>query len=166
MSQKKIIDLGAKKIDLNDDDIPIALNYFGRFEARSWEELFLVAVKCLYMEFPDVISKLCSKDPSQNLFLRTTTIGMKHPQRIAPIIFLETNRTPIQIVQALRKIFIQAGVVNINMKIEVAAPPISKAEVETYRKILKRDPFAKSLLPNIQKILNEARKILEDEISD
>ena len=130
MSQKKIIDLGAKKIDLNDDDIPIALNYFGRFEARSWEELFLVAVKCLYMEFPDVISKLCSKDPSQNLFLRTTTIGMKHPQRIAPIIFLETNRTPIQIVQALRKIFIQAGVVNINMKIEVAAPPISKAEVE------------------------------------
>ncbi len=43
---------------------------------------------------------------------------------------------------------------------------LSKAEVETYRKILKRDPFAKSLLPNIQKILNEARKILEDEISD
>ena len=130
MSQKKIIDLGAKKIDLNNDDIPIALNYFGRLEVRDWEELFFVAVKCLYMEFPDIISNLCSKDPTQNLFLRTTTIGMKHPQRIAPIIFLETKRTPLQIVQALRKIFIQAGIVNINMTIEVMPPSTSKAEIE------------------------------------
>ncbi len=130
MSQKKIIDLCSKKIDLNDDDIPIALNYFGRLEVRDWEELFFVAVKCLFMEFPDVINNLCSKDPTQNLFLRTTTIGMKHPRRIAPIIFLETKRTPLQIVQALKKIFLQAGVLNINMTIEVSAPPISKAEIE------------------------------------
>ena len=130
MAEKKIIELGSKKIDLNNDDIPVALIYFGRFEVRDWEELFFVAVKCLFMEFPDVINKLCSKDPSQILYLRTTTIGMKHPHRIAPIIFLETKRTPIQIVQALRKIFLHAGVLNINMKIEVEPPPTSKADLE------------------------------------
>ena len=130
MSEKKIIDLGSKKIDLNDNDIPIALNYFGRLEVRDWEELFFVAVKCLYTEFPDVVSNLCSKDSSQNLFLRTTTIDMKKPRRIAPIIFLETKRTPLQIVQAIRKIFLQAGVLNINMKIEVAPPPKFKADLE------------------------------------
>jgi len=129
LSQKKIIDLGSKKIDLNNDDIPIALNYFGRLEVRDWEELFFVAVKCLFMEFPDVINNLCSKDPTQNLFLRTTTIDMQKPRRIAPIIFLETKRTPLQIVQALRKIFLHAGVLNINMTIEVM-PPTSKAEIE------------------------------------
>ena len=130
MSQKKIINLGSKKIDLNDDDIPIALNYFGRLEVHDWEELFFVAVKCLFMEFPDVINNLCSKDPTQILFLRTTTIDMQKPRRIAPIIFLETKRTPRQIVQALRKIFLQAGVLNINMTIEVSPPPTSKAEIE------------------------------------
>ena len=130
MSQKKIIDLGSKKIDLNNDDIPIALNYFGRFEVRDWEELFFVAVKCLFLEFPDVINKLCSKDPTQILYLRTTSIEMQKPRRIAPIIFLETKRTPIQIVQALRKIFLHAGILNINMTIEVTPPPISKAEIE------------------------------------
>ena len=130
MSQKKIIDLGSKKIDLNDDDIPIALNYYGRLEVRDWEELFFVAVKCLFIEFPDVINNLCSKDPTQNLFLRTTTIGMKRPRRIAPIIFLETKRTPLQIAQALRKIFLHAGVLNINMQIEVMPPSTSKAEIE------------------------------------
>ena len=130
MSQKKIIDLGSKKIDLNDDDIPIALNYFGRLEVRDWEELFFVAVNCLYMEFPDVINNLCSKDATQNLFLRTTTIDMVHPRRIAPIIFLETKRTPLQIVQALRKIFLRAGVANVHMQIEVMPPPTSKAEIE------------------------------------
>lgn len=129
LSQKKIIDLGSKKIDLSNDDIPIALNYFGRLEVRDWEELFFVAVKCLFLEFPDVINQLCSKDPTQILYLRTTSIEMKKPRRIAPIIFLETKRTPMQIVQALRKIFLHAGVLNINMTIEVM-PPTSKAEIE------------------------------------
>ena len=135
--EKRIIDLGGKQVDLNNDDIPVALNYFGRFEVRDWEELFFVAVKCLFLEFPDVISKLCSKDPTQILFLRTTTIDMKKPRRIAPIIFLETQRTPIQIVQAIRKIFHQAGVLNINMKIEVTSPPTIKADL---KKILSEPP--------------------------
>ena len=153
MPQKKVIDLGAKKIDLNDDDIPIALIYFGRLEVRDWEELFFVAVKCLFMEFPDVINNLCSKDPTQNLFLRTTTIGMKHPRRIAPIIFLETKRTPLQIVQALRKIFLHAGVLNINMKIEVSPPPTTKAEVE------------KIFAPPAEPIKISAEKITDKKIS-
>lgn len=119
MSNRRIIDLGMKNIELNDDDIPISLIYFGRLAVRDWEDLFFVAVKCLYTEYPDVINRLCSKDPRRILFLRTTTIDMKHPRRIAPIIFLETDRTPKQIIQAILTIFHYAGVVNINMKIEV-----------------------------------------------
>lgn len=147
MAEKKIIDLGSKKIDLNNFDVPIALNYFGRFEVRDWEELFFVAVKCLYLEFPDIINNLCSKDPSQILFLRTTTIDMKKPRRIAPIIFLETKRTPVQIVQAIRKIFHQAGVLNINMKIEVIEPT-SKSDLE---KIFSQ-PVEQKILPKKSKI--------------
>ena len=120
MSNRRIIDLGSKDIELKDDDVPVSLIYFGRLTVRDWEDLFFVAVKCLYTEFPDVINKLCSKDPRRVLFLRTTTIDMKHPRRIAPIIFLETNRTPKEIIQAILTIFHFAGVININMKIEVA----------------------------------------------
>lgn len=150
MAEKKILDLGSKKIDLNNDDIPIALNYFGRFEVRDWEELFFVAVKCLCLEFPDVISNLCSKDPTQILYLRTTTIDMKKPRRIAPIIFLETKRTPKQIVQAIRKIFHQAGILNINMKIEVASPTIAESDL---KKILSAPPESvKNIAPPVKKI--------------
>ena len=160
MSQKKIIDLGSKKIDLNDDDIPIALNYYGRLEVRDWEELFFVAVKCLFIEFPDVINNLCSKDPTQNLFLRTTTIGMKRPRRIAPIIFLETKRTPLQIAQALRKIFLHAGVLNINMQIEVMPPSTSKAEIE---KIFSQsvEPIKPAAEKPLQKNISVGSKDLE-----
>ena len=119
MAKRRILDLGAKEIDLREDDVPIALFYFGRMEVRDWKELFFIAVKCLYTEFPDVIDRLCSKDPTRILFLRTTTIDMKLPRRIAPIIFLETDRTPQEIIHALRTIFYCAGVVNVNMKIEV-----------------------------------------------
>ena len=119
MAERRIIDLGDPNIELREDDVPISLFYFGRVEVRDWEELFFIAVKCLYMEFPHVIDKLCSKDPKKVLFLRTTTIDMKRPRRIAPIIFLETARTPPQIIQALRTIFYCAGVVQVNMKIEV-----------------------------------------------
>lgn len=120
MSDVRLIDLGTSNIEVKDDEIPVSLIYFGKVEVRDWEELFFIAVKCLYMEFPDVITKLCSKDPKRILFLRTTTIDMKHPRRVAPIIFLETKRTPRQIIQALLTIFHFAGVVNIRMKIEVA----------------------------------------------
>lgn len=119
MAKRRIIDLGSKEIELQEDEVPISLFYFGRMEVHGWEELFFVAVKCLYLEFPEVINKLCSKDPTRILFLRTTTIDMKRPRRIAPIIFLETDRTPPQIIHALRTIFYCAGVVNVNMKIEV-----------------------------------------------
>jgi len=152
VAERRIIDLGSKKIDLSNDDIPVALEYFGRLEVRSWEELFVAAVKCLFLEFPDVISNLCSKDATQILFLRTTTIDMKKPCRIAPIIFLETNRTPIQIVQSIRKIFHHAGVLNINMKIEVTAPPIVKADL---KKILSAPPSSvetKNFSPPVKKI--------------
>lgn len=120
MSNIRIIDLGSTNIEVKENEIPVSLIYFGKVAVRDWEELFYIAVKCLYMEFPDVINKLCSKDPSRVLFLRTTTIDMKHPRRVAPIVFLETNRTPRQIIQALMTIFHFAGVVNIRMKIEVA----------------------------------------------
>ena len=126
MTERKIIDLGGKTFDLNDDDIPVALIYFGRLSVRSWQELFFAAVKCLYIEYPEAINSLCSKDSSRILFLRTNTIDMERPARIAPIIFLETKRTPRQIIKALRIIFNKAGVFNINMKIEVMSPPKEK----------------------------------------
>lgn len=123
MSERRIIDLGKSNIELKNDDIPISLIYFGRLAVRGWEDLFFVAVKCLYTEYPDVINRLCSKDPTRVLFLRTTTIDMRHPRRIAPIIFLETDRTPKQIIQAILTIFHFAGVANVNMKIEVTQAP-------------------------------------------
>ena len=127
MSDIRIIDLGKNNIELHEDEIPLALIYFGRLAVRDWEDLFFVAVKCLYTEYPDIINRLCSKDSNRVLFLRTTTIDMKHPRRIAPIIFLETARTPKQIIQAILTIFHYAGVVNINMKIEVA--PMTAADI-------------------------------------
>ena len=84
--------MGSKDIEVRDDEIPVSLIYFGKISVRDWEDLFFIAAKCLYTEFPDVINKLCSKDPNRILFLRTTTIDMKKPRRIAPIVFLETDR--------------------------------------------------------------------------
>lgn len=148
MSDRRIIDLGLGTIELNDDEIPIALIYFGRMAVRDWEDLFFVAVKCLYTEFPDVINRLCSKDPRRVLFLRTTTIDMKHPRRIAPIIFLETDRTPKQIIQAILTIFHYAGVVNINMKIEVA--PVTAADLPELEEMFPPEILHKEAAKKIQ----------------
>lgn len=40
---------------------------------------------------------------------------------------------------------------------------LSDAEVAAYKKILARDPFAQPLLPKIQQMLDEAKKILQAE---
>lgn len=42
---------------------------------------------------------------------------------------------------------------------------LSKAEIYTYKKIHKKDPFAASLLPKIQKLLVESRKLLEEKFN-
>ena len=124
MSTGRIINLAAKSQEINENEWPAALIYFGeRAPVRDWQELFFVAVKCLYLEFPDTINSLCSTDPTRTLFLRTNTIDMERPQRIAPIIYLETQRTPQQIVKAIRLIFNRAGVSKINMQIELYTPP-------------------------------------------
>ena len=102
----------------NTDEVT-ALIYFGRYEVQSWAELYYAAVKTLYIEYPDVIDSLVSKDPSRTLYLRTTTIDMKQPVRISTILYLDVSRTPEQIVKALREIFRSAGVLNINMSIEI-----------------------------------------------
>ncbi len=102
----------------NTDEVS-ALIYFGRYEVKNWTELFYAAVKTLYIEYPDAINSLVSKDSTRTLYLRTTTIEMKQPVRISTILYLEADRTPEQIVIALREIFKRAGVVNINMSIEI-----------------------------------------------
>ena len=102
----------------NTDEV-IALIYFGRYEVQTWAELYYAAVKTLYIEYPEVINSLVSKDPNRALYLRTTTIDMKQPVRISTILYLDVSRTPEQIVKALREIFRNAGVVNINMSIEI-----------------------------------------------
>lgn len=124
MPTGRILDLAAKSQEINENEMPAALIYFGeRAPVNDWQELFFVAVKCLYLEFPDTISSLCSTDPSRTLFLRTNTIDMKRPKKIASIIYLETERTPQQIVKAIKFIFNRARVNRINMQIEIYSPP-------------------------------------------
>lgn len=123
MPTGRIIDLTSKSQDINDNDQPAALIYFGeRVPVRDWQELFFIAVKCLYTEFPDVISSLCTTDPTRTLFLRTNTIDMQCPKKIASIIYLETMRTPRQILKAIRFILSRAGVRNVQMRVEVYEP--------------------------------------------
>lgn len=120
MPTGRIVDLAAKSQDINDAELPAALIYFDeRVPVRDWQELFFIAVKCLYTEFPETINALCSTDPTRTLFLRTNTIGMVSPKKIAPIIYLETNRTPKQILRAIKLIFNRANVRNIQMRVEV-----------------------------------------------
>lgn len=122
MQTGRIIDLTAKSQEIKDNEKPAALIYFKeRVPVRDWQELFFIAVKCLYAEFPDTINSLCSTDPTRNLFLRTNTIDMVSPKKIAPIIYLETNRTPQQILKAIRLIFSRADVHRPQMRIELVA---------------------------------------------
>ena len=119
----RIIDLAAKSQEINDTEMPAALIYFDeRVPVRDWQELFFIAVKCLYTEFPDTISSLCSTDPTRTLFLRTNTIDMQRPKKIAPIIYLETQRTSRQILKAIRFILSRADVRNVQMRVEVYEP--------------------------------------------
>lgn len=119
----RILDLSAKSQELNDNEMPAALIYFDeRVPVQDWRELFFIAVKCLYVEFPDTINALCSTDPTRTLFLRTNTIDMVSPRKIAPIIYLETERTPKQILKAIRFILTRADVRNVQMRIEVYEP--------------------------------------------
>ena len=123
MPTGRILDLAAKSQEVKDNEMPAALIYFQeRVPVRDWQELFFIAVKCLYAEFPDTINSLCSTDPTRNLFLRTNTIDMVSPKRIAPIIYLETNRTPQQILKAIKLIFSRADIRNPQMRVEVYEP--------------------------------------------
>ena len=123
MPTGRIIDLAAKSQEIKETEMPAALIYFNeRVPVRDWQELFFIAVKCLYTEYPDTISSLCSTDPTRTLFLRTNTIDMHRPKKIAPIIYLETQRTPQQILKAIKLIFNRADVRNIQMRVEVREP--------------------------------------------
>ena len=120
MPTGRILDLAAKSLEIKENEIPAALLYFGeRVPVRDWQELFFIAVKCLYAEYPDTINGLCSTDPTRTLFLRTNTIDMVRPKKIASIIYLETNRTPQQILRAIKLIFNRANVRSIQMRVEV-----------------------------------------------
>ena len=147
-----IINIGRDGI--KNSDKPVALIYFGRYAVNSWQELFYAAVKTLYIEYPEVINSLVSKDPLRELYLRTTTIDMKEPKRISTILYLEVNRTPLEIVKAIREIFQSAGILNINMSIEIV-------ENEPPKKILPvEQPTIKPVIdkPSI-KIINEPSTI-------
>lgn len=123
MPTGRILDLAAKSQEIKETEVPSALLYFGeRVPVRDWQELFFIAVKCLYAEYPDTINALCSTDPTRTLFLRTNTIDMVRPKKIASIIYLETNRTPRQILQAIKLIFSRANVRTIQMRVEVFEP--------------------------------------------
>lgn len=120
MPTGRILDLAAKSQEINENEMPAALLYFEeRVPVHDWQELFFIAVKCLYAEYPDTINSLCSTDPTRTLFLRTNTIDMVKPKKIASIIYLETNRTPQQILKAIKLIFNRADIRHPRMRIEV-----------------------------------------------
>ncbi|MBR4903337.1 MAG: hypothetical protein IKZ53_01570 [Selenomonadaceae bacterium] len=128
MPTGRIIDLAAKSQEIKENELPAALIYLGeRAAVRDWQELFFTAVKCLYVEFSDTINSLCSTDPTRTLFLRTNTIDMEAPKKIASMIYLETQRTPNQILKAIKIIFNRAGVRNIKMQIEVREAQIAES---------------------------------------
>ncbi len=123
MPTARIIDLAAKSQEITENELPVALLYFGeRVPVRDWQELFFIAVKCLYTEFPETINSLCSTDPTRTLFLRTNTIDMIRPKKIASIIYLETDRSPKQILKAIKFILTRADVRSVQMRIEVCEP--------------------------------------------
>lgn len=123
MPTGRIIDLTAKSPEIKETEMPVALIYLEeRVPVRDWQELFFIAVKCLYNEFPETISGLCSTDPTRTLFLRTNTIDMIRPKKIASIIYLETDRTPKQILKAIRFIINRAAVRNVQMRVELYEP--------------------------------------------
>ena len=123
MPTGRVIDLAAKSQEIKDTELPAAIIYFGeRVPVRDWKELFYIAIKCLYTEFPDTISSLCSRDPTRTLFLRTNTIDMVSPRKIASIIYLETERTPKQILKAIRFVLSRADVRYVQMRVEVYEP--------------------------------------------
>ena len=146
MPTGRILDLATKSHELNEKEMPTALIYFEeRMPVHDWQELFFIAVKCLYARFPDTINSLCSTDPKRILFLRTNTIGMIRPKRIASIVYLETNRTPQQILKAIRLIFSRANVNRPQMRIEVHEPIylgnyLSKPTVEVEPPRISRSP--------------------------
>ena len=116
------MEINIARDGIKDTDEATALIYYGRYEVNSWVELYYAAVKTLYIEYPDTINSLISKDPTRALYLRTTKIDMKQPARISTILYLDVNRKPTEIVKALREIFRYARVVNINMSIEIRRP--------------------------------------------
>ena len=125
------MEINIARDGIKDTDEPTALIYYGRYTVNSWEELYYAAVKTLYIEYPEVIDSLVSKEPTRALYLRTTKIDMKQPTRISTILYLDVDRKPTEIVKALREIFRYARVVNINMSIEVKRPyNIANAEDE------------------------------------
>ena len=54
--------------------------------------------------------------------------------------------------------------IGMDKDIYMALKMLTKSELATYTKIKERDPFAASLLPKIQKMLNEARKLVEHDL--
>ena len=138
----------------NTDEV-IALIYFGRYEVQTWAELYYAAVKTLYIEYPEVINSLVSKDPNRALYLRTTTIDMNQPVRISTILYLDVDRTPDQIIKALREIFKNAGVVNINMSVEIRrtnnAPTVAKVEPNKTMSQTSQNKSSPSPLPSTMK---------------
>ena len=160
MPTGRIIDLAAKSQEITETEMPAALIYFDeRIPVRDWQELFFIAVKCLYTEFPDTISGLCSTDPTRTLFLRTNTIEMIRPKKIASIIYLETQRTPKQILKAIRFIISRADVRNVPMRVEVFEP-LYPATFTTPPVELKEIPLPKK--PRSQKPVLHLNQTIEE----
>ena len=97
---------------------PVALHYYGSLAFSDWQELYYAAVKCLYLEFPDIISEFRSTDSKRKLFLRTSTLDMEKPRALGDMLYLETGRSPTAIVYALGILLDRIGLKDGMMRIE------------------------------------------------
>ena len=118
MAQKQVRFVDFKARRSYENTHPVALHYYGRFELSDWQELYYAAMKCLYLEFPDIISGLRRTGSKRSLFLRTTTLDMKKPRLLGETLYLETDRSPTKIVYALQTVLEQIGIEDGLMRIE------------------------------------------------
>ena len=149
------MEINIAKDGIKNTDEATALIYYGRYEVSSWKELYFVAVKTLYIEYPEIINSLVSRDDNRDLYLRTTTINMLEPVRLGTILYLDVKRQPESIVRAIREIFHRAGVININMSIEIRrnnnsikVMPTNNSKVEVIKQEEKKTEII--LKPNIE----------------
>ena len=111
---------------------PSSLDYFEEhYSVKSWAQIYVQAVKCLYKDFPDKIRSLINLSLSGNRRIDVTdSVGadaMITPKKISDSIYLETNESAATVVTKVRKLLDICDVGYENMVIIYSAPKTAQA---------------------------------------